>query len=159
MHTDVESRSHAWYGVLQAGLRSLDRVDRDVRDATGLPLAWYEALSALEREGGRRRMGVLAEELLLSRGGATRLIARMEEAGLVAREIPDDDRRATYAVVTPAGRLAADRAAPLHEAAVHAHFGAAITDEDARLLRRVCAQVLEHGEGTCGWLRRDAERG
>ena len=157
MHTTGDLRSHAWYGVLQAGLRSLDRVDRDVREATGLPLAWFEALVALEREGGRRRMGDLADELLLSRGGATRLIARMEEAGLVERDVPADDRRATYAVVTPAGRAAAEQAAPLHEAAVHTHFGAAISDEDAQVLRRVCARVLEHGSASCGWLRRDAE--
>ena len=150
-------RSHAWYGVLQAGLRSLDHVDRDVREATGLCLTWYEALVALEREGGRRRMGELADELLLSRGGATRLIARMEEAGLVAREVPADDRRATYAVITPAGREAVEVAAPLHEAAVHQHFGAAITDDDAQALRRVCARVLERGSTSCAWLRRDAE--
>ena len=55
-------------------------------------------------------MNELADDLVLSRGGATRLIARMEEEGLVTRETPADDRRATYAVVTPrASRRSSER--------------------------------------------------
>ncbi len=62
------------------------------------------------------RMGELADNLLLSRGGATRLVARLEEAGLVERVIPPDDRRATYAVITEKGVEALERARARAEA-------------------------------------------
>ncbi len=156
---DLSPRWHAWYGMLQAGLRSLDRVERDVQEATGLPLAWFEVLTFLHgAEGGRRRMGELAEDLLLSRGGATRLVARMEDAGLVTREVPPEDRRATFAVLTPAGRDAVERAAPVQLQAVERHFGHAVSDEEAEAVAAMCTRVLEHLGARCTWLERDAER-
>ncbi len=161
MGPDLSPRWHAWYGMLQAGLRSLDRVERDLEEATGLPLAWFEVLSFLDGEasGGRRRMGDLAEDLLLSRGGATRLVARMEAAGLVAREVPPEDRRATYAVITPAGREAFARARPVQVAAVERHFGAAVADDEADAVVAMCTRVLVHLDARCTWLERDGERG
>ena len=160
MDQDLSPRWHAWYGMLQAGLRSLDKVERDLVEATGLPLAWFEVLSFLAKADGdgRRRMGELAEDLLLSRGGATRLVARMEEAGLVTREVPPEDRRATYAVITPAGRQAFARAAPVQIGAVERHFGAAIADEEAEAVRLVCTRVLEHLGARCSWLERETDR-
>ncbi len=156
---DLSPRWHAWYGLLQAGLRTLDRVERDVQEATGLPLAWFEVLTFLHAsEEGRRRMGELAEDLLLSRGGATRLIARMEEAGLVTREVPPEDRRATYAVITAAGRDAVERAAPVQQEAVERHFGDAIRDDEAEAVAAMCTRVLEHLGARCTWLDRDAQR-
>ena len=55
---------------------------------TGLPPSWFEVLANLSK--GPLRMSDLAAQLTLSRGGATRLVARMEEDGLVEREIPKD---------------------------------------------------------------------
>ena len=103
-------------------------------------------------------MNELASVLLLSRGDATRLIARMEEAGLVAREVPPEDRRATYAVITPAGREAFARAAPVQLDAVERHFGAAVADEEADAVTLVCTRVLEHLGARCSWLERETDR-
>jgi DNA-binding MarR family transcriptional regulator len=83
-----------------------------------------------------------SESLTVSRGGATRLIARMEEAGLVEREIPKEDRRATYARITPAGEEALMRAKPVHFAAVEEAFSRLIDDDEAAVLRAVNARVL-----------------
>ena len=85
----------AFYGMLQVDAHIVDRVGERMERETGLAPAWYEVLARLHK--GSCRMGELAESLVLSRGGATRLIARMEEAGLVEREIPKEDRRATFA--------------------------------------------------------------
>src|SRR3954453_7439933 len=101
---DKDPRFQAWYGNFQATMRSLQRIDREVEAATGLPLASIELLVNIAYENdGRLRMSELADTLRLSRGGATRLVARLEQAGLVERVIPPDDRRATYAVITAKG--------------------------------------------------------
>ena len=130
----------AFYGMLQVDAHIVDRVGQRMERETGLPPAWYEVLAQIHK--GPCRMGELAESLVLSRGGATRLIARMEEDGLVEREIPKEDRRATYARITDKGAEAFDRATPVHVAAVEELFSQYITDEEADVLRAVYARVL-----------------
>ena len=102
-------------------------------------------------------MGALADDLLLSRGGATRLIARMEEAGLVRREIPPHDRRATYAHVTDKGREALERAAPIHMAKVDEYFRQHLTEEEVEVLSRAMGKVLRGLGADVEWLLEDLE--
>ena len=143
----------AWYGTLQASLRTLDLIEREVEQETGIPLAWYECLIFLHKGGSeRRQMSELAEAILMSRGGATRVIARMEEAGLVVREIPPENRRVTYAVLTKKGRETADRVRPVHEAAVRRYFSDAIDDEQAAVLLESSVKVLDLIDDECAWL-------
>ena len=92
---------HAFYGLLQVNAHIVERVGAAMERETGLPPSWFEVLANLSK--GPLRMSDLAAQLTLSRGGATRLIARMEDEGLVEREIPKTDRRATYARLTDKG--------------------------------------------------------
>ncbi|HEV2814876.1 MAG TPA: MarR family transcriptional regulator [Solirubrobacteraceae bacterium] len=149
----------AWYAALQASLRSLDRIARDVENETGIPLSWYEVLIYLAKceDDQRRRMSELAESLLVSRGGATRIVARMEEEGLVRREIPPENRRVTYAVLTPKGLRTAERVRPVHEAAVRRHFTDAFGERDAERLRDVSIAVLEGLGEEHVWLIEDLQ--
>ena len=97
--------------MLQANTRLTERINAELEAEAGLPLSWFEVLAKLSwAPESCSRMGALADDLLLSRGGTTRLIARMEEAGLVRREVPAHDRRATYAHVTDKGQEALERA-------------------------------------------------
>ena len=154
---DIKFR--AWYGSLQASLRSLDLIEREVENATGVPLSWYEVLIFLFKGGDseRRQMSELAEALLMSRGGATRVIARMEEAGLVRREIPPENRRVTYAVLTDKGRETAERVRPVHEEAVRRYFSTAIDEDEAEVLLRAAVKILECTGDRCAWLIEDLE--
>jgi DNA-binding MarR family transcriptional regulator len=131
---------HAFYGMLQVNARLVERIGARMERETGLPPAWFEVLAQISK--GPVRMGDLAEMLVLSRGGATRLVARMEEAELVVREIPKDDRRATYARITDTGLAALQWAEPMHMAAVNDLFSRFITEEQAEVLRQVYANVL-----------------
>ena len=131
---------HAFYGMLQVNARLVERVGARMERETGLPPAWFEVLAQVSKHPVR--MGDLAEMLTLSRGGATRLIARMEEAELVEREIPKDDRRATFARITDTGLAALQWATPMHMTAVEELFSRHITDEQAAVLREVYANVL-----------------
>jgi DNA-binding MarR family transcriptional regulator len=138
---------NAFYGMLQVSARIVERVGDRMERETGLNPAWFEVLAQIHKEPVR--MGELAESLTLSRGGATRLIARMEEAGLVEREIPKTDRRATYARITPKGVEAMERANPSHVAAVEELWSRHITEEQADAMRAAFANVLLGNDYEC----------
>lgn len=150
----------AFYGLLQVEARTIDRIAPVLEARTGLPMSWYEVLACLygaPDEGCR--MNELASELLVSRGGATRLVARMEEAGLVERSTPPEDRRATYARLTDAGREAQDRAAPVLLELVDEHVGRHLDEEDLAALARISAKLLRATGEECMWLAMAAEAG
>ena len=148
----------AWYAMLQANTRLTERINAELEAEAGIPLSWFEVLAKISWAPEEcSRMGALADDLLLSRGGATRLIARMEEAGLVRREIPPHDRRATYAHVTDKGREALERAAPIHMAKVDEYFHAHLTDEEIDVLTRAMGKVLRGLGGEDDWLLADLE--
>ena len=155
-HTDP--RFGAWYGNFQATMRSLQRIERDVEAATGLPMPSFEMLVNIAYEDeGRIRMNELADNLLLSRGGATRQVARLEEAGLVERVIPPDDRRATYAVITAKGRKLAEKGAPVMEQAVATHFLDCLSDDELAAMRTASVKILHKTGCNCEWLMEDLE--
>ena len=85
------------------------RLDAELERDHGLPLTSYEVLMYLaDAEGQRLRMGELADRLLLSRSGITRLVDRLEGQGMIVRERCKSDGRGFNAVLTPAGRRKLD---------------------------------------------------
>jgi DNA-binding MarR family transcriptional regulator len=139
-----DTRWLAWYALAKMNVRLMERLSDELERQTGLPGAWCEVLANLK--AGPVRMNELADELILSRGGTTRLVARMEEAGLVARETPPSDRRATFAVITDKGRAALERSLPVHLELVEQFFGRHLEAGEAEALLRVAARVSEaHG--------------
>lgn len=98
------------------------RLTKDLNDELEkeceLPLAWFDALLHLRKvDGGRLKMNEMADAIVHSTGGTTRLIDRLEEAGFVARELCPTDRRAIYVAITDAGNKKLDEAL-----ATHLHF-------------------------------------
>ena len=84
----------AWEAVLRTVGSLLKIFERELEEAEGLPLPWYDVLIQLSAApDGRLRMQALAESVVLSRSGLTRLIDRMEKAGMVDREHSTEDRR------------------------------------------------------------------
>jgi DNA-binding MarR family transcriptional regulator len=145
---DTDPKWLAFFGLLQTSARMIDIVGAKMEQATGIPPSWFEVLARIEKEP--KRMSELAESLTLSRGGATRLVARLEEKGLVERRIPSHDRRATFARITPAGRAAFERAAPVHLALVEEHFSRHLSDAQAASLRAAFGRVLAGNGLECG---------
>jgi DNA-binding MarR family transcriptional regulator len=145
-----DPRFAAFYGLLVVEWRVSERLDAELQASAGLSLNRLELLMQLYLKDGRRRMSDLADALLLSRGGATRLVARAEDDGLVRREIPADDRRATYAVLTDAGQEAAERAYPAYLEIVQRLFHDFVDDDEAEVLVRVWNRVLEGNDMSCG---------
>src|SRR3954452_3256059 len=91
------------------------RLGADLEARVCLPHAWFEGLVRLSRsEHGQLTMGALAEQVTLTTGGVTRLVDRMEAAGLVSRIPCKTDRRVSYAGITDAGRTKFEEAAAVH---------------------------------------------
>jgi DNA-binding MarR family transcriptional regulator len=113
----------AWKGMLATHARIVAMLDAELRESHELTLAEYEVLMNLTDAAGRRlRMSELAEEVLLSRSGLTRVVDRLERRGLVTRIPSDDDGRGSFARLTAdGGRLVSD-ARRTHLAGVRRHF-------------------------------------
>src|SRR3954454_18036455 len=113
----------AWRGMLEAHKDLVARLDAELERDHGLPLTSYEVLMYLADSGkGKLRMGELADRLLLSRSGITRLVDRLERQGLVERQPCEDDGRGYYAVLTERGRDTLRVARPDHLSGVRRHF-------------------------------------
>jgi DNA-binding MarR family transcriptional regulator len=144
-----DPRFAAFYGMLVVESRLRERLDAQLEATAGVSLNRLELLLHLHWKDGRRRMSDLADALLVSRGGATRVVAKAEQEGLVRREIPPDDRRATYAVLTDAGREVAERGFPVFADAVQRLFQDFVSDEEAEMLVRLWHRVLQGNDMEC----------
>jgi len=81
----------------------------------GLPLAWFEVLLQLRKSPeGRLKMTQVADAIVHSTGGTTRLVDRLEEAGLVERQLCPSDRRAIHVAITELGNAKLDEALSVH---------------------------------------------
>ncbi|HEU5267334.1 MAG TPA: MarR family transcriptional regulator [Jatrophihabitans sp.] len=138
-------RVEVWRSFLRAHAGTVRELERELAAEAGMPLAWYDVLLQLVEAPERRlRMAELADRVLLSRSGLTRLVDRLQAEGLVRREPSRDDARGTYTVLTSDGFERLRRAAPVHLDGVARHWLAHFTDDELRelgaLLRRVTAE-------------------
>ncbi len=126
----------AWRGFLRVHAALVRELDRELEEAHGLPLTHYEVLLHLgNAPESRLRMSDLAQSVLLSQSGVTRLVDRLETAGLVERAQCATDRRVLYAQLTDAGRRRLEEARPTHLAGVRDRFLSRFDeDELARLV-------------------------
>ncbi len=125
----------AWRGFLRVHAALVSELDHELELAHGLPLTHYEVLVHLESApSDKLRMSELAQSVLLSQSGVTRLVDRMERDGLVERERCDSDRRVLYARLTDKGRQALLAARPTHLAGVRKSFLSHFSEEDLDVL-------------------------
>ena len=113
----------AWRSFLTAHARITRRLDEELQAAHGLSLAEYDALLQIAHAPGRRiRMNLLAERVILSRSGITRLVDRLEAAGAVERLACVTDARGQEAALTPLGMDRLRAAASTHVDGVRRYF-------------------------------------
>lgn len=135
-------RLEAWRAFLRAHAVLTDTLDRELQAERDLPLAWYDVLLNLtEAPDHRLRMRDLADRVLLSRSGLTRLVDRMATAGLVSREPDPDDRRGTLACLTDTGLHTLRRAAPVHLRGVQQHFARYLRDDEVAVVRDALERI------------------
>ncbi len=127
----------AWRGFLRAHTGLTRELDAELVAEHGLPLTSYEVLLFLaESPYGRMRMSELAEQVLLSRSGLTRLVDRLARDGLIERMPCSEDARGWFAAITPKGRELFDAARQTHLDGVRRMFVGAFTAHELAALAR-----------------------
>ena len=129
--------------MLHAQSHLVRRLDEDLRRAHGLSLAEYDALIQLVDAPGRRmRMSVLADRVLLSRSGITRLVDRLVADGMVERSACPTDARGSEAALTPAGLDRLRHASRTHLDGVARYFLDVVSVEDQVAIERGFGAVV-----------------
>ena len=139
------SRDHdaAWRGFLRSSALLLRVLDAELRAEHGMSHRTYDALVQLSETPGRRlHMKDLADALVHSTSGLTRLVDGLERAGYARREVDPANRRATLVVLTPAGLAALENAWPTHVRGVEQYFAAHVSREEARTLAEVFGRIV-----------------
>ena len=135
-------RIGVWRNFLRAHATVMRELEREMAAETGLPLPWYDVLLQLAEAPQRRlRMAELADRVLLSRSGLTRLIDRLQAEGLVRREPSPHDARGTYTVLTAEGLQRLKEAAPVHLAGIRDHWLAHFSDDELRRLGALLGRI------------------
>jgi DNA-binding MarR family transcriptional regulator len=123
----------AWRGWLAGHILLADALERDLKREHGLTMADYEILVRLSEAPDRQlRMSDLATVSLSSRSRLSHQVARMEQAGWVARAECPSDRRGTLAILTDAGWDLLVAAAPSHVRSVRRHLVDVLTAQEFR---------------------------
>jgi DNA-binding MarR family transcriptional regulator len=137
-------RLRAWRLFFESALALVDVLDDELERDAGIPLRWYDVLVHLEETPDGLRMNELAERILYSKSSFTRVVDRMEEAGLVRRVRPDTDRRSILVVLTGQGLAMIDEARRHHREGIEQHFSRHLTDADIKALTRALDKVSAH---------------
>jgi DNA-binding MarR family transcriptional regulator len=149
MPTDVVARAAdprlgTWRAFLHAHARLTRRLDDELRAGHGLSLAEYDALIQLAQAPGRRlRMSALADRVLLSRSGITRLVDRLVADGMVERTTCTTDARGAEATLTRAGLERLRAASTTHLDGVRRYFLDSIGADDRKAMERGLCQVMD----------------
>ena len=116
----------------------INQIERELLEAGVVPLSWYDVLFALyDTPGQRLRMNELADAIVLSRSGLTRLVDRLEAEKLLRRERSASDRRGAFAVLTEKGVEAMRRAWPVYAKGIDEHFARYLNDEETCIVTEV----------------------
>ena len=132
----------AWRGFLRVHAALSRALDAELNDAHDLPLSSYEVLLFLHQApDGRMRMSELADSVLLSRSGLTRLVDRLERAGLLERTQCSEDARGFHAAITASGRRAFRDARETHLDGVRERFLRHFSSEELAQLAGIWERV------------------
>lgn len=144
-----DDRVRAWRAVLLAQSRALRAIERDLEQAGLISLQWYDVLLELNAVPDGLRMQDLALRTVVSRTRVSRIVAELEERGLVARAIDPSDGRASVVTITGAGRGELRRAAPVYLAGIDAHFNRYLTGAQRNAVSGALQRVVDaHAEQT-----------
>ena len=134
----------AWRLFFESALALFDVLGAELEEQMGIPLRWYDVLVKLEETPHGMPMNELAERILYSKSGLTRVVDRMEEAGLVQRNRPANDRRSILVVLTDHGNDTKERARRYHRDGIERHFARHLSEREIKSLTHALEQICTH---------------
>ena len=138
----TETQLASWRAFVESSWALHNRLEEELRAATGLSMSDYHVMVVLSEVPGRRlRMGELAGRLVFSPSRLTYQISSMIRRGLVRKQSCPEDGRGQEAVLTDAGMAALTAAAPLHLKTVRDSFIDHVDDEELAVIGRVFARI------------------
>jgi len=147
----IDPRLAPWVAFIRAYAAVSRTLEAELEAEQALSLADYDALVQLTIADGRRlRMSELADRLLLTRSGVSRLVDRLVHDGYVERTACATDARGAFADLTDAGLRRLREATPTHLGGIDAHFLAAIPEEDREAFVRVLEGIVAAAGGDGG---------
>jgi DNA-binding MarR family transcriptional regulator len=142
LSTQASTALTVWVRLLRAHAATTRAFNRDLIAQHGLTVNDYEVLLLLSRaEDCRMRRVDLAEEVLLTASGITRLLDGLQRAGLVDKASCSSDARVTYAVLTEAGHAKVADASDSHLNAVRALFEERFTTDELETLSELLGRL------------------
>ena len=144
MTTNLDnSYNTVWRLFLTTHAILVERVEQDLANAGLPPLAWYDVLWALEEAPNHRlRLHELADAIVLRRSNLTRLIDRLEAAGLVCRKSCPSDRRGAFAEITEAGLAMRQQMWSVYAPSIAQYFAIHLSDTEVDVLTKVLERLL-----------------
>lgn len=137
------TRNSVWRLFLTAQVRVIDQIETKLAEAELPPLEWYDVLLTLkEAPEHRLRLSELADKVLLSRSNLTRLVDRLEKAGLLHRQPCPTDRRGTFAVLTSKGLAMQQQMWPIYAKGIVEYFASHVSDSELKVFQCVLERML-----------------
>ncbi len=133
-----------WQDFLGVHRSIVEQLAEQMQTDHNLPLEWFDVLVHLaDIPGMRLRQKDLRDRLLLSESGISRMLVRIEQAGLIERTPADDDRRGVEIALTGKGQQALAEALESHLALVATLFTDRLTASDRTALRRALGKLRD----------------
>ena len=137
-----------WGALLKVHATLVPRLDRELQETNGLPLTWYDVLLELNTAPERRlTMGQLGSVASVSRTRVSRIVDELVRAGLVGREANPEDGRSAFAALTPVGRAALRKAAPVYLQGIEEEFLSHLSPGERKSVERSLRKVLDAQRG------------
>jgi len=128
--------------LLETNARLTKDLGAALESSCQLPLAWFEVLLQLRQSAdGRLKMSQMADAIVHSTGGTTRLVDRLEEASFVRREHCPSDRRSVYVAITDAGNAKLDEALGVHLTYLNENMGTRLDSGERETLAVLLAKL------------------
>lgn len=138
-----ESHNATWRLFLTSHALLIDLIEQELAQAGLPPLAWYDVLFALyEAPDHRMRLHELADAMVLRRSNLTRLVDRLEAAGLVCRKSCPTDRRGAFAAITKEGLTMREQMWSIYAQSIAKYFAAHLSDAEVDVLTKALGRVI-----------------
>ena len=122
--------------IVEAYGRMRKSLAEELDDSVGMPLSWFEVLLRITRSGGQMKMADIANQVVITTGGITKLVDRLIEQGYLKREPCAEDRRIVWACITDKGSKAFNKALESHNASLKKHMSG-LTETEIQTVSKI----------------------